>query len=145
MRRRTWLALWGGACALAVVYALVYPTVLSPRLRPLADRALAADVQQLGRSFGLPRVEVEVRRAAERTRAVNAEAIGAGPTTRVILWDTLLRPEVGRSRSARRGSGECRAGGAGAAADPGRRGSCARSGARAPRLRPGRRSPGARA
>jgi STE24 endopeptidase len=27
---------------------------------------------------------------------VNAEAIGAGPTTRVILWDTLLEPGVGR-------------------------------------------------
>jgi STE24 endopeptidase len=27
---------------------------------------------------------------------VNAEAIGAGPTTRVILWDTLLEPQVGR-------------------------------------------------
>ena len=37
-----------------------------------------------------------MRKARERTRAVNAEAIGAGPTTRVILWDTLLAPEVGR-------------------------------------------------
>ena len=42
------------------------------------------------------RTTVEVRKARERTRAVNAEAIGAGPTTRVILWDTLLEPQVGR-------------------------------------------------
>jgi len=27
---------------------------------------------------------------------VNAEAVGAGPTTKVILWDTLLRPGVSR-------------------------------------------------
>ena len=37
-----------------------------------------------------------MRKARERTRAVNAEAIGAGPTTRVILWDTLLAAEVAR-------------------------------------------------
>ncbi|HVM69322.1 MAG TPA: M48 family metalloprotease [Gaiellaceae bacterium] len=96
VRRGTWLGLWAAACALAAGYALVYPTVLSPRLRPLDDRALARAVEGLGLRLGLEDVQVEVRRAAERTRAVNAEAIGAGPTTRVILWDTLLRPEVGR-------------------------------------------------
>ena len=40
-----------------------------------------------------------MRKARERTRAVNAEAIGAGPTTRVILWDTLLA--AGGRRAAR--------------------------------------------
>jgi len=96
LRRGTWLGLWAAAAAIAVGYALVYPTVLSPRLRPLADRELAAEVRGLGAQLGLERVEVEVRKAKERTRAVNAEAIGAGPTTRVVLWDTLLEPGVGR-------------------------------------------------
>lgn len=91
-----WIVLWAGFCALAVAYVLVYPSLLAPRLQPLEDRRLAAEVQSLARAAGLGRTEVEVRKARERTRAVNAEAIGAGPTTRVILWDTLLEPEVGR-------------------------------------------------
>ena len=37
-------------------------------------------------------MEVEEGRATARPR-VNAEAIGVGPTTRVILWDTLLEPQ----------------------------------------------------
>ena len=93
--RRAWLALWAAFVALAVAYVLAYPSVLAPRLRPLQDPALAAEVQQLARDAGLGRTSVEVRKARERTRAVNAEAIGAGPTTRVILWDTLLAPDVG--------------------------------------------------
>jgi STE24 endopeptidase len=94
--RGTWLGLWAAAAALAVGYALVYPSVLAPRLRPLQDPELAAEIQRLAHASGLGRTAAEVRRARERTRAVNAEAIGAGPTTRVVLWDTLLGTDVGR-------------------------------------------------
>ena len=94
--RRAWIGLWAAFVALAAAYVLLYPTLLAPRLRPLEDRALAAQIEQLGRRLGLEHTEVEVRKARERTRAINAEALGAGPTTRVILWDTLLAPEVGR-------------------------------------------------
>ncbi|MBA2331595.1 MAG: M48 family metalloprotease [Actinobacteria bacterium] len=94
--RRAWLGLWAVFVALAVAYVLVYPSLLAPRLRPLQDRGLAAEIEQLGARAGLESVEVEVRKARKRTRAVNAEAIGAGPTTRVILWDTLLAPQVSR-------------------------------------------------
>jgi len=96
LRRGTWLGLWAAVTAIAVAYVLLYPSLLAPRLRELDDRALAAEIQALARDAGLGRTTVEVRKAKERTRAVNAEAIGAGPTTRVILWDTLLEPEVGR-------------------------------------------------
>jgi STE24 endopeptidase len=93
--RRAWLGLWAAFVALAAAYVLAYPSLLAPRLRPLEDRALSAEIQSLAREAGLGRTQVEVRKARERTKAVNAEAIGAGPTTRVILWDTLLEPQVG--------------------------------------------------
>lgn len=96
LARSAWLGLWAAFVALAAAYVLVYPSLLAPRLRPLEDRTLAAEIQSLAREAGLGETTVEVRKARERTRAVNAEAIGAGPTTRVILWDTLLEPEVGR-------------------------------------------------
>ena len=94
--RRAWLGLWVAFVALAAAYVLVYPSLLAPRLKPLEDRALAGEIQALAREAGLGRTTVEVRKARERTRAVNAEAIGAGPTTRVIVWDTLLEPQVGK-------------------------------------------------
>lgn len=94
--RRAWLGLWAAFVALAAAYTLAYPSLLAPRLKPLEDQALAAEIQALASAAGLGETTVEVRKARERTRAVNAEAIGAGPTTRVILWDTLLDPQVGR-------------------------------------------------
>lgn len=96
LRRRAWLGLWAAFVALAAAYVLAYPTLLAPRLQPLEDRELSAEIGRLAERLGLERPTVEVRKARERTRAINAEAIGAGPTTRVILWDTLLEPQVGR-------------------------------------------------
>ena len=97
-----WFGLWIAFVAIAAAYVLLYPLLLSPRLAPLEDRALAGEIERLARQAGLGETTVEVRKARERTRAVNAEAIGAGPTTRVILWDTLLEPDVGRDEIRRR-------------------------------------------
>ncbi len=94
--RRAWIALWPALAVLAAAYVLVLPGLLAPRLEPLRDPALTAQIQKLAQREGLGGTEVEVRKAKERTRAVNAEALGVGPTTRVVLWDTLLEPQVGR-------------------------------------------------
>ena len=87
--RRWWI------CA-APVFALVGAAVilaqplLSPRLEPVRDRAILAQVARLAERQGLERPEVEVRRTRGRTRQISAEAIGIGPSTRVILWETAL-------------------------------------------------------
>ncbi len=94
--RRAWLLIWPAFAVLATLFILVLPGLLAPRFEPLRDRKLAAQIQALAEREGLGRTEVVIRKAKERTRAVNAEALGVGPTTRVVLWDTLLEPEVGR-------------------------------------------------
>jgi len=96
---RWWLA---GGPAFAVVgaaFLLAQPFLLVPRLDPLRDRALTAEIRRLAREQGVGDVDVEVRDASRRTRAINAELYGVGPTKRVILWDTALdgrlsRPEI---------------------------------------------------
>ncbi len=92
--RFAWLAAWAALVGLAAAYVLAGPLLLSPRLEPLRDERLRAEIRALGAELGVDDVRVEVRRAAERTRAVNAEAVGAPPTTTVVLWDTLLAPDV---------------------------------------------------
>jgi STE24 endopeptidase len=95
--RRWWLA---GAPLVAVLGALVIALgALLAGGAPLRDRHLAAEIRRLARAEGVGRVHVEVERAHKRTRAANAEAVGIGPTSRIVLWDTLLdgrfsRPEV---------------------------------------------------
>ena len=94
--RRWWLAAWAALCVLAAAWVLLGPLVLAPRLEPLRERELAAEIRRLARVEGVGDVRVEVRQARTRTRAVNAEAIGVWPSTTVVLWDTLLEPNVGR-------------------------------------------------
>ena len=36
-------------------------------------------------------MRVEVARVRDETRAANAEAVGIGPTQRIVFWDTILR------------------------------------------------------
>ena len=88
--RRWWLV--GGPAFVALVAAVLVltPLVLSPRLAPLEDRRLAAEIERLAEREGVGDVRVEVENASRRTTVPNAEAIGVGPTTRVVLWDTLL-------------------------------------------------------
>jgi STE24 endopeptidase len=88
--RRWWLV--GGPAFVAIVAAVLVatPFVLSPRLSALDDRALTARIERLAREEGVGKVDVEVENASRRTTVPNAEAIGVGPTTRVVLWDTLL-------------------------------------------------------
>lgn len=86
-----WWLVGGPAFALiGAAFLLVQPLLLTPRLEPLRERELVADIRALAREQGVGEVDVEVRDASRRTRAINAEVYGVGPTKRVILWDTAL-------------------------------------------------------
>jgi STE24 endopeptidase len=94
--RRWWLV---GAPAFIVIASavIVLQPLLTPRVDSLDQPRLVAQIRELGAREGLGDVEVEVRDASSRSRQLNAEALGVGPTTRIILWDTTLelpRPVV---------------------------------------------------
>jgi len=88
--RRWWLV--GGPAFVAIVGTVLVltPFVLTPRLSALDNRRLTTQIERLARKDGVGEVEVQVENASRRTTVPNAEAIGVGPTTRVVLWDTLL-------------------------------------------------------
>lgn len=86
---RWWLA--GAPLFVATAVAVVvFQPLLTPRVDQLERPRLTAQIRALGAQLGLDDVEVEVRDARSRSRQLNAEALGVGPTTRVILWDTTL-------------------------------------------------------
>ena len=95
---RWWLVGGPAFAAVGAVFVLAQPIFLTPRVKPLRDAQLAAEIRRLAREQGVGKVDVEVRDASRRTRALNAEVYGIGPTKRVLLWDTslerLTRPEL---------------------------------------------------
>jgi STE24 endopeptidase len=87
---RWWLAGAPLFAAGAAVLVLAQPLLLEPRVEPLRDPRLEADIRALAERTGVGSVDVVVRDAASRTRAGNAEVYGFGPSRRVVLWDTVL-------------------------------------------------------
>jgi STE24 endopeptidase len=90
LQERWWLAAAPLFAVGAALLVLAQPLILEPRVEPLRDARLEADVRQLAGRTGVGTVDVVVRDAASRTRAGNAEVYGFGPTRKVVLWDTVL-------------------------------------------------------
>jgi len=74
--------------AIAALFVFVFP--YGSDTHKLRDPQIAADARRLARAEGLGKVPVEVEDVSSETSAPNAEAVGLGPSRRVILWDTLL-------------------------------------------------------
>jgi STE24 endopeptidase len=87
---RWWLAAGPAFAAFGAAFLLAQPFLLVPRLEPLRDQVLAGEIKTLARRQGVGEIDVQVRDASRRTRAINAEVYGVGPTKRIILWDTAL-------------------------------------------------------
>ena len=93
-RRTWWLVVAplfvGVGAGFVVVLALLAPL----GAHEIRDRQVAAAVQTLSRREGVPGTKVRVENVSDTTRAVNAETIGLGPTTVVVLWNTLFRSKL---------------------------------------------------
>jgi STE24 endopeptidase len=89
LREWWWLAGAPVFVGLALLFAFVLPYLI-PGVQPVRDRALVAQAEELAAQEGVEDVRVEVQEVRELTSAPNAEAVGLGPSRRVILWDTLL-------------------------------------------------------
>jgi STE24 endopeptidase len=90
---RDWWWIPGGFVfvGLALLLTFVFPYLL-PGQRPLRDEALVAQAKEYERQLGVGDIPVRVQDVGTETTMPNAEAVGLGPTRRVILWETIVRP-----------------------------------------------------
>jgi STE24 endopeptidase len=89
--RRHWWALAAPiVLGVAAAFALLQPLLASVGTHGVRNPRLAADIRMLERKDGISGTPVRVEKTSGESPAVNAETLGYGPTTRVILWDTLL-------------------------------------------------------
>jgi STE24 endopeptidase len=87
-----WWWLPGGAAfvGLAALFTFIAPYLI-PGQHPLRDPALVAQTRTYERELGLGQIPIRVQDVSSETTAPNAEAVGLGPTRRVVLWSTILR------------------------------------------------------
>jgi STE24 endopeptidase len=96
-RRAWWIAAAPALVAVTLAFAFVQPYLI-PDQHPVRDPGIAADAEGLADAEGVPDTTVRVQDTHNLGGSPNAEAAGIGPSSRVILWDTLIdrfaRPEV---------------------------------------------------
>ncbi len=86
--RNWWLAAAPVFIGMAALFVFAFPYLSNTH--ELRNPRVAADARVLAREEGLGKVRVEVQDVSADTSAPNAEAVGLGPSRRVILWNTLL-------------------------------------------------------
>jgi STE24 endopeptidase len=98
MLGRWWWALATPVFAgLALLFAFTTPFLISS-VHPARDPRLRAETSALARREGVGGTKVEVQEVHRFTTAPNAESVGFGSTSRLILWDTLLNGHFSRAQ-----------------------------------------------
>jgi STE24 endopeptidase len=88
--RRWWLAAGLAFVAIAAAFAFLSGWLSAAGSHPLRNPVLAADVRRLERIEGVRGTPVRVEDVSSWTNQANAFTDGFGPSTHVVIWDTLL-------------------------------------------------------
>jgi len=88
--RNWWLPVTPIFLGLSVLALFVSPYLFASSVDPPKSPELREDVQMLERRQGISGTPVDVEKVSDLTTQANAFVAGLGPTTRVVIWDTLL-------------------------------------------------------
>jgi STE24 endopeptidase len=88
--RRWWLIAGPVVVAIAALFVFVSGWLAALASHPLHDPQLQADAQRLERVEHVTGTPIRVEDVSSWTDQANAFTVGFGPSTHVVLWDTLL-------------------------------------------------------
>jgi len=88
--RRWWLAAGPTIVAIAALFAFASGWLAAVGTHPLGDPVLRADAARLARVEHVGGTPVRVEDVSSWTSQANAFTVGFGPSTHVVIWDTLL-------------------------------------------------------
>ena len=92
---RGWWAIVAPIFVLVGAVFVVAGALLAPiGTQPIRDPRIVPVVERLKQREGVPHTKIRVDKVSNVTQAVNGETTGLGPTTVVILWDTLFRSHL---------------------------------------------------
>ena len=95
--RRWWLIAAPAVVAIAAAFALLSGWLAAASSHPPGHAWVSADAARLARSEHVAGTPVRVQDVSSWTNQVNAFTVGFGPSTHVVLWDTLLDGRFSRA------------------------------------------------
>jgi len=94
LKDRWWIGAAPVFAGLALLFAFITPYLVPDQRDP--PPSLAADAREIARKENQEGIDLRVQKIGDLTDAPNAFAAGLGPSRRVVVWDTLLRPPFKR-------------------------------------------------
>jgi STE24 endopeptidase len=94
--RRWWLIAAPVIVVIAAFFAFVSGWLAAASSHPLHDPRLASDAARLARVEHVAGTSVRVQDVSSWTKQANAFTVGFGPSTHVVLWNTLLDERFSR-------------------------------------------------
>lgn len=91
--RRWWFVLWLASIPLMVFLVVIAPVAFDPvfnKFEPLKDPVLRKELLDEASRAGIEGSRVYQVDKSKQTKTMNAYVTGIGPTTRIVIWDTLL-------------------------------------------------------
>lgn len=91
--RRWWFALWLASIPLMFFLVVIAPVAFDPifnKFEPLKDPVLRKELLDEAARAGIEGSRVYQVDKSKQTKTMNAYVTGLGPTTRIVIWDTLL-------------------------------------------------------
>lgn len=91
--RRWWLAVWIGAIPVMLLLVVLQPLLFEPLFndfQPLKDQVLRAALLDEASRAGIEGGRVYQVDKSKQTTTMNAYVTGIGPSSRIVMWDTLL-------------------------------------------------------
>ncbi|MGB2890754.1 MAG: M48 family metallopeptidase [Candidatus Acidiferrales bacterium] len=100
--RRWWFYFWLVAVPILLFIFFIQPVVIDPlfnKFEPLETThpELVVSIEKVVSRAGLtiPRDQIFLMKASEKTKQVNAYVTGLGTSKRVVIWDTMIAAEPG--------------------------------------------------
>jgi STE24 endopeptidase len=88
--QRWWLVATPVVVVIAAFFAFVSGWLVAGSAHPLRNQQLAADARRIERIEHVSGTPIRVQDVSKWTDQANAFTVGFGPSTHVVLWDTLL-------------------------------------------------------
>ena len=94
LQRRWWVVVAPLFAAVGAGLVVLFAVIASASAHKLHEPRVAPAIEHVAAREGVPQTKIRVQDVSDETRAVNAETTGLGPTTVVLLWNTLFKSKL---------------------------------------------------
>ncbi|KAA9012112.1 M48 family metallopeptidase [Niallia endozanthoxylica] len=92
--KKWWLITWGASIPLTIIAMFLIPVLIMPlynEYKPLDNKELKAEIQELADEAGIPDAKILEMNMSKQTNTINAFVTGIGSNMQIVIGDTAIK------------------------------------------------------